>query len=96
MGVSLWKREMRWEAFDDAVEMRRHLAGAFLMGFGGVTALGCTVGQGITGMSTLAASAPLALGAIFVGAFIGLHWLMTGRIGEAFAMIAARFSSPER
>ena len=91
-GVSLWKREMRWEAFDDAVEMRRHLVGAFLMGFGGVTALGCTVGQGMTGMSTLSASAPLALGSIFIGAFFGLHWLMTGGVGEALSMIAARFN----
>jgi len=34
--------------------MLRHIYGGILMGFGGVLALGCTVGQGITGMSTLA------------------------------------------
>ena len=41
--------------------------GGFLMGFGGVVALGCTVGQGITGMSTLALGSMLALISITFG-----------------------------
>lgn len=40
------------------------LGGAFLMGFGGVTAPGCTFGQGIIGVATLSASPVLALSAI--------------------------------
>ncbi len=40
--------EFRWEAPDDAREAKRHLLGAFLMGTGGVAALGCTIGQGVT------------------------------------------------
>ena len=41
--------------------------GAILMGFGGVLALGCTIGQGITGTSTLAVGAFVTLGAIILG-----------------------------
>lgn len=70
----------RWEVYDDAQEMRRHLLGAFLMGFGGVAAMGCTVGQGVSGMSTLAVSAPLALASIFAGAVLGIRYLMTGNL----------------
>lgn len=80
------KRELRLEAFDDAREMRRHLFGAVLMGFGGVSALGCTIGQGISGMATLSASAPLALLAILIGASGGLFYLMTGSVREAWAL----------
>lgn len=85
--VAVAKREIRLEAFDDAREMRRHLLGAFLMGFGGVTALGCTIGQGISGMATLSMSAPLALGSILIGATFGLFYLVTGSIGDARSLL---------
>jgi uncharacterized membrane protein YedE/YeeE len=68
--------EFRWEAPDDAKEVRRHLLGAFLMGTGGVAALGCTIGQGITGVSTLAVGSFLATASIFAGARLGLWWLV--------------------
>lgn len=83
--VAAHKLELRLEAFDDAREMRRYLIGACLMGFGGVTALGCTVGQGISGMATLSLSAPLALASIFAGASFGLQYLITGSFREALA-----------
>ena len=44
----------RWEAPDDAREMKRDLLGAFLMGSGGIAALGSTIGQGISGLASLA------------------------------------------
>ena len=44
-----------------------HLVGAILMGFGGVLALGCTIGQGITGVSTLAIGSIASLLAIIFG-----------------------------
>jgi uncharacterized membrane protein YedE/YeeE len=44
-----------------------HVFGAILMGFGGVTALGCTIGQGLTGVSTLAVGSILTLAAIVAG-----------------------------
>lgn len=70
--------ELRWEAFDDAREMRRHLIGAGLMGFGGVLAGGCTIGQGLTAASLLALSAPVAIVAMIVGARIGIFVLVEG------------------
>jgi uncharacterized membrane protein YedE/YeeE len=47
--------------------MLRHMFGGVLMGFGGVLALGCTIGQGITGMSTLALGSLLSLISIIFG-----------------------------
>lgn len=58
----------RWEGFRDAADTGRHLVGAALMGFGGVTAMGCTIGQGISGFSTLALGSILSFLAIVVGA----------------------------
>lgn len=68
--------EFRWEAPDDAREVKRHLIGAVLMGAGGIAALGCTIGQGITGVSTLSLGSILAIGSIFAGARVGLWWLV--------------------
>lgn len=68
--------QFEWEAPDGAGEMRRHLFGAVLMGAGGVAALGCTIGQGITGLSTLAVGSILALASILIGARMGLYWLV--------------------
>jgi uncharacterized membrane protein YedE/YeeE len=68
--------EFRWEAYDDSREMRRHLLGAALMGFGGVTALGCTIGQGLAGISTLSIGSPIAVLAMIAGARVGLYWLI--------------------
>jgi uncharacterized membrane protein YedE/YeeE len=74
--ASMTAGEFHWEAPDDAREMRRHLLGAFLMGTGGIAALGCTVGQGITGISTLSFGSLLAIASIFVGARLGLYLLL--------------------
>jgi uncharacterized membrane protein YedE/YeeE len=71
--------ELRWEAFDDAREMRRHLLGAVLMGIGGILARGCTIGQGLTGTSTLSLAAPVAVLAMVAGARLGLSHLIEGR-----------------
>jgi uncharacterized protein len=70
--------DVRWEACDDARELSRHLIGAAFMGTGGVLALGCTIGQGVSAMSTLAISAPVAMLSIAAGARIGLAWLLEG------------------
>ncbi len=74
------KKDGRWEACDDARELGRHFLGASLMGVGGVFAMGCTVGQGITAVSTLAISAPVVFLSIAFGARIGLAWLIEGSI----------------
>ena len=57
----------RIETFSNKSEMVNHLIGAALMGFGGVLSFGCTVGQGVTGMSTLAIGSILTLISIIFG-----------------------------
>jgi len=75
--------EFRWDVNDDAAEMRRHILGAFLMGTGSVIALGCTVGQGLTAISTLALTAPIVLAAMWAGAYLGLSYLIEGSFAAA-------------
>lgn len=70
-GSAAWAlvtRSFRWEGFASVEDTASHLIGAALMGFGGVTAFGCTVGQGISGVSTLALGSFVALAAIIAGA----------------------------
>ena len=69
--------KFRWEGFDSVEDTASHLLGAALMGFGGVVAMGCTVGQGISGFSTLALGSILTFLAIVGGATAMLkiqHW----------------------
>jgi len=68
-------KTFRWETFHGVEDTGNHLLGAALMGFGGVTALGCTIGQGLSGISTLALSAFLALPGFIGGACLGLWYL---------------------
>jgi uncharacterized membrane protein YedE/YeeE len=65
---SLATRSFRLESFRDAEDLINHLVGGALMGFGGVLALGCTIGQGISGVSTLALGSFLAFFSIVAGA----------------------------
>jgi uncharacterized membrane protein YedE/YeeE len=58
------------ETFADRADMIRHIYGGVAMGFGGVLALGCTIGQGITGMSTLAFGSLLSLVSIIAGSAV--------------------------
>ena len=64
----------RWEGFRNAEDTANHLAGGVLMGVGGVTAMGCTIGQGLSGLSTLSLSSFVALVGIFLGGYAGLRW----------------------
>ena len=69
----------RIEGFHQTDDLVRHIIGAMLMGFGGVTAFGCTIGQGITGFSTLALGSMLTFAAIIAGAAATMkiqYWLM--------------------
>lgn len=67
---SLLHRTFRWEYFNTPQDMFRHIVGAVLMGFGGIAAMGCTIGQAVTGISTLAISSFIAFFGIVVGAAI--------------------------
>ena len=73
LGSFLWSlvsRSLRFEWFASIKDFVTHMIGAIFMGFGGVLALGCTIGQGITGVSTLAVGSFLALIAIVFGSAI--------------------------
>ena len=64
---ALATRTFRWEGFRDAEDTANHIVGGVLMGFGGITALGCTIGQAISGFSTLALGSILTFVAIIAG-----------------------------
>jgi len=67
-------RQFRWEGFASVQDLRTQLFGAVLMGFGGVTALGCTVGQGVSGVSTLAIGSFIAFAGIVAGSVATMKW----------------------
>lgn len=64
----------RWEAFGGVEDTVNHVIGAALMGFGGVVALGCTIGQGMSGLSTLSLGSVLTIAAIISGAVAALRY----------------------
>ena len=68
-------RSFRLESFRDAEDTLNHMAGGVLMGFGGVTALGCTIGQGVSGLSTLALGSFIAFAGIVGGALAAFRYL---------------------
>ena len=74
LAYALASRSFRWEGFRDIEDTANHLVGAALMGFGGVVAMGCTIGQGISGFSTLAAGSILTFLAIISGAVAALKY----------------------
>jgi len=70
LGSFLWSivtKSFRIEWFASVGDFFNHLIGGILMGFGGVLAMGCTIGQGITGVSTLALGSVLSLISIIFG-----------------------------
>jgi len=78
-----WKLgQFKWEACEDPRELKRQVLGAVLMGFGATLALGCSVGQGLSGFGMLALSAPIVSIAIFAGAALGLRHLILGWPGK--------------
>ena len=67
LAYAISTRTFRWEGFASLEDLRTQLLGAVLMGFGGVTATGCTIGQGLSGVSTLALGSFIALAGIVGG-----------------------------
>ncbi len=83
-------RSFRWESFADRRDLLSHLTGGLLMGIGGVLALGCTIGQGLTGLSTLSLGSFVAVGGIVIGAVLGLRYLEEGNLPGAVRALFAR------
>jgi hypothetical protein len=73
----------RWEGFSQTADLARHLLGGALMGMGGVMAMGCTIGQGLSGLSTLSLGSFIAVFGIVLGAVLTLQWQL--RRAEAAA-----------
>ena len=70
---ALVRGEFHVEAFRNAQDLGGHLSGGLLMGFGGVTALGCSIGQGITGLSLLSAGSCVAVAGIVAGSWAAVR-----------------------
>lgn len=70
-----WSGNLRVSGFADVRDASRHIGGAIAMGIGGVLALGCSIGQGVAGISTLSVQSLLACAAIIAGAVLGLQRL---------------------
>ena len=79
--VALARGEMKLEGFDGAAATGRYITGGVLMGVGGVLALGCTIGQGLSGVSTLSLGSLLAFVSIFTGAAAMMKWRARGVAG---------------
>lgn len=86
---SLISRSFRIEWFNDIKDFATHMVGAVLMGFGGVLALGCTIGQGITGVSTLALGSFLTLIAIIFGSALTMKIQYYKMLHEEASFVAA-------
>jgi len=67
-------KTFRWEGFGSVEDVANHIVGGVLMGFGGVTALGCTIGQGLTGISTLAVGSIITFAAIIAGCVAAVRY----------------------
>jgi uncharacterized membrane protein YedE/YeeE len=75
--LSAWRSHtFRWESFSQTADLVRHVLGGLLMGAGGVLAVGCTFGQGLSGLSTLNLGSFLATAGIVLGAVLTLRWQM--------------------
>lgn len=74
--VALSSKSFRWEGFGSVEDVANHLVGAVLMGVGGVTAMGCTIGQGLSGLSTLSATSFVAVAGILAGALGAFRYQM--------------------
>jgi uncharacterized membrane protein YedE/YeeE len=70
---ALQTKTFRWEGFASPRDLAQHLIGSVLMGVGGVTAMGCTFGQGLSGLSTLSLNSVIAVLAIVLGAVVSLR-----------------------
>ncbi len=71
---ALLSRSLRWEGFGNTEDLGLHLIGAVLMGVGGVVAMGCTFGQGMSGFSTLSINALEVVLFIVLGGVMAFHY----------------------
>jgi len=92
--TALLTRRFHWEGFNSPRHTLRSIGGAALMGAGGAMAYGCSIGQGLTGLSTLALASFVAVGGILLGTAAGLRGLL--RVLPLVSAQDARASAPDR
>ena len=73
LATALLTGRFHWEGYSSPRHMLRSAGGAALMGAGGVCAFGCSIGQGLTGLSTLALASFVAVAGIMLGTAAGLR-----------------------
>ncbi|UXU76329.1 MULTISPECIES: YeeE/YedE family protein [unclassified Paracoccus (in: a-proteobacteria)] len=61
---------LRFQSFESPAQTRRALVGAVMMGFGGMLAGGCSIGNGLSGSAVMAATAWLALLCMWLGGML--------------------------
>jgi uncharacterized membrane protein YedE/YeeE len=86
--AALAARELAWKGWEGARAMRRYLLGALLMGFGAMLAGGCSIGAGVSGASTLALTAWVALASMWLGGTLA-DYLIDRRAGAGASAHAA-------
>ncbi len=74
LSAALW-RELKLEGFQGGQAMRRYIAGAVLMGFGGMLAGGCAVGAGVSGAAVFTMTSWVTLSTIWAAATL-TDWLL--------------------
>jgi uncharacterized membrane protein YedE/YeeE len=77
-------RSFRWEGFSDRDDLVRHILGGALMGTGGALAMGCSIGNGVTGLSTLSLGSCIALAAMIAGGAVATRVLEEGGLAAAW------------
>src|SRR5262249_22324430 len=74
--MAIATKSFRWEGFTTTEDLVNHIVGGVMMGFGGITAIGWTIGQGLSGVSTLAVGSFIASGSIVAGWVAALKYQM--------------------
>src|SRR4051794_31683944 len=76
LATALATGRFHWEGYSSPRHMLRSIGGAALMGCGGAMAYGCSIGQGLTGISTLALASFVAVAGILLGSALGLRGML--------------------
>lgn len=72
---SMYQKTFKIEGFSSSTDFYYHMTGGVLMGVGGVVALGCSIGHGLSGMSLLSVNSLISIVSIWIGAYLGLEYL---------------------
>ena len=86
---AIFSRSFRIEWFSSWKDFFNHVIGAALMGIGGVLAMGCTIGQGVTGVSTLALGSFIAVISIMLGSAITMKTQYYKMVYDEAPMLSA-------